>query len=61
MILVLDEESQNILTQLVIIGGHVVLRMGEQARLEDGGEIGRGHEVLVRLGGKDGQEIENVE
>lgn len=61
MILVLDEESQNVLTQFVVIGGHVVLRMGEQPWLEDGRKIGRGHEVLVRLGGKDSQEIENVE
>ena len=38
-----------------------MLGMGEHAGLEDGGEVGGGHAVLIGLGGKDGQEIENVE
>ena len=61
VILVFDQEDQDILTQLVLIGRHVMLGMGEHAGLEDGGEVGGGHAVLIGLGGKDGQEIENVE
>lgn len=61
VVLVLDEENENILTQLVLIGRHVMLGMGEHSRLEDGGQIGRSHAVLIGFGGKDGQKIEDVE
>lgn len=61
VILVFDQEDQDILAQLVLVRRHVMLGMGEHAGLEDGGEIGRGHAILVGFGGKDGQEIENVE
>ena len=36
-------------------------RVGEHSGLEDGGQVGGGHAVEVGLGGKDGQEVENVE
>lgn len=35
--------------------------MGEHARLENSGKVLRGHAILVRLGGKDGEQVENVE
>lgn len=35
--------------------------VGQHARLEDGGQIGGGHAILVGLGGKDGKEVEDVE
>lgn len=60
VVLVFDEEDQDILAQLVLIGRHVMLGVGEHARLEYGGEVGGGHAILVGFGGKDGQEIENI-
>ena len=61
VVLVFDKEDQNILTQFVFIGRHVMLGVGEHPRLEDGGQIRRSHAVLLGFGSKDSQEIEDVE
>ena len=60
VVLVLDEKDQDILAQFVLIGRHVMLGMGEHSGLENGGQVGRGHAVLIGLGGEDGQEIQNI-
>ena len=61
MVLILDQEYQHVLTQPILIGRHVVLRMRDDARLEDSSKISSCHPVEVRLGSKDSQQIEDVE
>lgn len=61
VVLILDQEDQDILTEFVFLRSHVMLRMRDGARLEDGRQIGRRHPVQVGLGGKHRQKIEDVE
>lgn len=53
VILVVNEEYEHVLAETVILWGHVMLRMRENTRLEDGGEIGRCHLVHIGFGGED--------
>lgn len=59
--MVLNQKDKHVLAELVVLGGHVVGRVREHSGLEDGGQVGGGHAVEVGLGGKDGQEVEDVE
>jgi hypothetical protein len=61
VVLVVNQKNQHVLAQPVLGRRHVVVRVGEDAGLEDCGKIRGGHFVEVRLGGEDGEEIENVQ
>jgi len=49
MILVLDQEYQDILTQAILGGCHIMLRVREHPRLENCSEILSSHAILVGL------------
>jgi hypothetical protein len=61
MVLIFDEEDDHTLIQSVLFRGHGMVGMGQHARLEDGRQILRCHTVLIRLGRKHGEEIEDVQ
>lgn len=61
MILVLNEENDDVLIQSVLLGRHGVGGVGEHAGLEDGCEILGRHPIQVRLGGKHGEQIKDVQ
>jgi hypothetical protein len=55
VILVLDEEDEHVLTESVFHGCHIVLRVGDQPRLEYCCQVGGSHAVEIRLGCEDCQ------
>jgi hypothetical protein len=61
VVLVLDEEDDDGLIQPILLGRHGVVGVREHAGLEDGGQVLRCHAVLVRLGGKHGEQVEDVQ
>jgi hypothetical protein len=61
VILILDQKDQHVLAQLVFVRRHIMLGMGEQSGLEDGGQIARIHPILVGFGSEDRQEVENIQ
>jgi hypothetical protein len=61
VVLVLNEEDEDVLTETVFVGFHIVLRVGDDSGLEDRGEILGGHLIQIGLCGEDGKKIEDVE
>ena len=61
VVLVVDQEDQDVLGQLVCARSHLVARVRDQAGLEDGGKVFGIHPVQLRFGGKDGQQVQDVE
>jgi hypothetical protein len=61
VVLVFDQEYQNALIQLILFRCHCVVGVGKNAGLKNGGKVMRVHPVQVRLGGEDGEKVEDVE
>ena len=61
VILVINEKDENILTQAVVLRGHVVLRMGQEPWLENGSKIRSRHLIDIGLGGEDGKQVQDVQ
>jgi hypothetical protein len=52
VVLVIDKENEYILTESIIRRRHVMLRMRQYARLENGRKVVSRHFVNIRLGSK---------
>lgn len=61
IVLVQDEEYEDVLGEAVVCRRHLMLRVGNQTRLEDGRQVRCWHQINVRFGGEDGKKIEDVE
>jgi hypothetical protein len=61
VVLVLDQEDDDTLVQTILFGRHGMMRMGQHAGLEDGRQVLRVHPIVVRLGSKNREQIENVQ
>jgi hypothetical protein len=61
VILVFDEEDDDALVEPILLWGHGVVGVRQHAGLEDGGQILRRHAVLIRLGRKYGEQVEEVQ
>jgi hypothetical protein len=61
VILIVDQEDQDILAQAIVLGRHVVLRMGQYSGLKNSRQIGRGHFVDIGLCGEYSKQIKYIE
>jgi hypothetical protein len=60
VILIFNQEDDDTLVQSILLRGHCMGRVGKHARLEDSSQILCRHAILISLGGKDGQQVQDV-
>jgi len=59
--LIVDEKDEHILAEAVLGWRHVVLRMAQDARLEDSSQVWSRHLIQIGFTSEDSQQIEDVQ